>query len=318
MSDVEKTLIKSRGTEKTSIMSEALADGIGQAQLRNLGGISDGGTPGRWPGPAQIACGTGDAYSFRDLITPAPPGQARGASAASGESASCGSNPGRALPPYRRGGRAPCSGVRNTGLPPEGPSSWAPGQRILARTGRTSAPETACGVYPRKRGSVSAQFLAFDLGAESGRAIRGTAPIRRPRHRRDPPLCQRTGPRARLAALGHPAAVDRHAARARACVGASGLDEPRRRCLGLRLRASSASAGTRSTIPITIATADRRSRWRAVLAGSRATTSTRSRASQFLPFNTLYQLIRRLPADAASARRRLHASPRFPTCSTTG
>ena len=36
VSDVQKTLIKSRGREKTSIMSEALADGIGQTQLRNL------------------------------------------------------------------------------------------------------------------------------------------------------------------------------------------------------------------------------------------------------------------------------------------
>ena len=147
---------------------------------------------------------------------------------------------------------------------------------------------------------MTKRFLAFDLGAESGRAMLGSWTVASSRPR-DSPLSERAGPSQRRAPMGHPPSLARDAARARRATGRP--RQRRRRHLGLSTTRCSASAATCSRTPITTATAHRRRDGRGVRARRPRARSTTITGIQFLPFNTLYQLYAACRATPGPRRR---------------
>ena len=98
------------------------------------------------------------------------------------------------------------------------------------------------------------------------------------------------------------------------CAGrSSGLDvtgdrQPRRRHLGLRLRAARRATAPCSRTRITIATRAPTASWRRSSSGCRADEIYAITGIQFLPFNTLYQLYAACQRDAQADRRRVDRS----------
>ena len=190
-----------------------------------------------------------------------------------------------AAAPRARGspGRGIRSGLRNRGAPPK--LAWS---ALRDSVFCHPLPSWGLATTPSIPMSTGAHFLAFDLGAESGRAMLGrlhggvldVSEIHR---------FQRAGSPERLAALGHPPSLARDAAAAGA--GRPAADrQHRRRHLGLRLRARRRAGRPARRTRITIATRAPTASWKPSSSGCRPTRSTRITGIQFLPFNTLYQL----------------------------